>query len=533
MQSIAQELNALTLDPSGQAPGDQKKDSGSGSTAAGAELCFYDILLGSLAGSLSMEQKLKPPVVDAEIKSQPAEQKENNTQPPDSRADNSIQSTDRNTGKQIFEAAPEKASVKSEANPGRSVYNTVHTEQKVTKSNSRGAVAGDPKPSTISNHGDPQEKSAGPVSNNAAPKQASAKADTQTFDQSLPKPDVKAAMKIVSRELHQGEAKATDLKTQAVKTAGLPSSNNQVLQQKPLPQFQADASSNAAPKPAAGTTVELIMPDSKPVREAGHMELSQLMCRSVAKPVAASVRVAEVPQTTNQSANENAGGEQGRPAGESHQASSVEQQPVEAQNQTGPRNFASTMAARTAAQARPATSVAPAPVAAPASTATKAQQPMQAFRPERPAPLQQQIQQPQRVLNQVVRAAQFGLKEGRDEVKLLLKPQNLGWVKVKIAVEGQKVMARILVEREGVRDLLEHNLHSLNQALQNQNLKVSNIVIELLGENEQQAKESNEGKKQNQNQPKEEEITLPDEASESAPAPAEGMAEVALVDLTA
>jgi flagellar hook-length control protein FliK len=96
----------------------------------------------------------------------------------------------------------------------------------------------------------------------------------------------------------------------------------------------------------------------------------------------------------------------------------------------------------------------------------------------------------ERVINQVVRAASISVNQGREEIKLLLKPESLGWLKVKVSVEGQSVTARITVENEGVRDLLNANIKDLQQALNNQNLKVNQVVIELNSDAERQTRES-------------------------------------------
>jgi flagellar hook-length control protein FliK len=72
---------------------------------------------------------------------------------------------------------------------------------------------------------------------------------------------------------------------------------------------------------------------------------------------------------------------------------------------------------------------------------------------------------------------------GKEEMKILLKPEQLGWLKVKISVEGQRVVAHFSAENEFVRSLLESNMNQLQQALQNQNLKVTQISIDVADQN--------------------------------------------------
>ena len=101
--------------------------------------------------------------------------------------------------------------------------------------------------------------------------------------------------------------------------------------------------------------------------------------------------------------------------------------------------------------------------------------------------------QADKLLRQVVKATKITISRGREEMRMLLKPERLGWLKVRIAVEGQKVTARLVVENQGVRDLLESNVRNLHQALQSQNLKVSQIVVDLQGDGGSQLRESDGG----------------------------------------
>jgi flagellar hook-length control protein FliK len=118
------------------------------------------------------------------------------------------------------------------------------------------------------------------------------------------------------------------------------------------------------------------------------------------------------------------------------------------------------------------------------------------------APPTQQAVPAARVMQSVIRAARIVVGHGREEIKMLLKPDSLGWLKVKISVEDQKITARFTVEHEGVRELLESNVRQLQQSLQNSNLKVSQVVIELQGggEADKQAQESADGKHQGSQQ---------------------------------
>ena len=102
--------------------------------------------------------------------------------------------------------------------------------------------------------------------------------------------------------------------------------------------------------------------------------------------------------------------------------------------------------------------------------------------PKAQAPAQAQ---PSQVISQLIRAAKISMQNGREEMKILLKPEQLGWLKVKITVEGGRVTAHFGAENEFVRGVLEGNISQLQQALQNNNLRVNQIQIDVAGQQNQ------------------------------------------------
>lgn len=84
---------------------------------------------------------------------------------------------------------------------------------------------------------------------------------------------------------------------------------------------------------------------------------------------------------------------------------------------------------------------------------------------------------PAKIISQIVKAAKVTVNSGTQEMKLLLKPEELGWLKVKITMAEGKMTAHFGVENEAVKGLLENNLSQLQQALNGQNLKVNDINI--------------------------------------------------------
>jgi flagellar hook-length control protein FliK len=86
------------------------------------------------------------------------------------------------------------------------------------------------------------------------------------------------------------------------------------------------------------------------------------------------------------------------------------------------------------------------------------------------------------IIKQIVRSAKMNLQNGKQEMKLMLKPEHLGWLKVKMNVDGQKVTAVITAESEQVKGVLEKNIVQLQTSLQNSNLRVNQIVVEVSGQ---------------------------------------------------
>jgi flagellar hook-length control protein FliK len=65
----------------------------------------------------------------------------------------------------------------------------------------------------------------------------------------------------------------------------------------------------------------------------------------------------------------------------------------------------------------------------------------------------------------------LALKNGAHEVRLQLKPETLGEIKMQIRIEGDVVAARINVESQQVRQIVESNMQSLKDALAEHNLQ--------------------------------------------------------------
>jgi len=80
-------------------------------------------------------------------------------------------------------------------------------------------------------------------------------------------------------------------------------------------------------------------------------------------------------------------------------------------------------------------------------------------------------------LSQIVERAVLSLKKGQSEMKITLKPEFLGSVRMHVSTENQHVTVKIVTETHGVKAVIENNLGQLKADLQNQGLKVDSFDV--------------------------------------------------------
>jgi flagellar hook-length control protein FliK len=83
----------------------------------------------------------------------------------------------------------------------------------------------------------------------------------------------------------------------------------------------------------------------------------------------------------------------------------------------------------------------------------------------------------QSVLNQVSENLNAAIKSGITEVRIQLRPETLGEVQLKIRVEGDIVTARIQVESQQVKHIVESNLQNLKDSLSQQHLQAGSLEV--------------------------------------------------------
>jgi flagellar hook-length control protein FliK len=81
------------------------------------------------------------------------------------------------------------------------------------------------------------------------------------------------------------------------------------------------------------------------------------------------------------------------------------------------------------------------------------------------------------VFDQIVQRAAVHVKNDQGEMRIDLKPEFLGHVRLQIVTENQQITVRILTELPMVRDMIENNIQQLKSDLQQQGLRVERVEV--------------------------------------------------------
>lgn len=83
------------------------------------------------------------------------------------------------------------------------------------------------------------------------------------------------------------------------------------------------------------------------------------------------------------------------------------------------------------------------------------------------------------VMRQITERLISASKNGVHEVRLLLKPETLGDIRMSIQVEGDVVVARFSVENQQVKQIIESNLQNLRDSLAEHNLEAGTLDVNI------------------------------------------------------
>ncbi len=122
------------------------------------------------------------------------------------------------------------------------------------------------------------------------------------------------------------------------------------------------------------------------------------------------------------------------------------------------------------------------------------------------------------VMNQLAGKLHEAIKTGVTEIRLLLRPESLGEMRVKLTIDGDVVMGKIYVENQQVKHIIETNMQSLKDSLAQHNLQTGSFDVNVGGHGRDQMNELAHGQYSR---------PLADDATdEDAPAPPDANADL-------
>jgi len=84
------------------------------------------------------------------------------------------------------------------------------------------------------------------------------------------------------------------------------------------------------------------------------------------------------------------------------------------------------------------------------------------------------------VLKQVVEKSVSTLKSGQSEIRIDLKPESLGHLRLHVSMENQQVTVKILAENTQVKEMIERQAYLIKNELQHQGIKVDAVNVDML-----------------------------------------------------
>lgn len=85
------------------------------------------------------------------------------------------------------------------------------------------------------------------------------------------------------------------------------------------------------------------------------------------------------------------------------------------------------------------------------------------------------------IMTQIVDRAILERESGLDRVRIDLKPEFLGHVRMQVTTENNHVTLKILAELPAVREVMEQNIQQLKNELVNQGMQVESVHVDLFG----------------------------------------------------
>ena len=128
----------------------------------------------------------------------------------------------------------------------------------------------------------------------------------------------------------------------------------------------------------------------------------------------------------------------------------------------------------------PAVTISPRTAAAPDSTATVSFKQAPPAAPAGQTPLERFREM---AGNELVKATNMVLRDGGGEIRLVLKPESLGSVRVRMHIMDNAIEGKIVVDNQAVKQVIDGNLDSLMRALRAEGFQGASIQVSVGGQN--------------------------------------------------
>jgi len=84
---------------------------------------------------------------------------------------------------------------------------------------------------------------------------------------------------------------------------------------------------------------------------------------------------------------------------------------------------------------------------------------------------------------ELIRASQFVLRDGGGEIRLVLKPESLGSVRIRMNLVDNKIEGRIIVDTSAVKQVMDQNIDALSRALTAGGFQTASLEVSVGGQN--------------------------------------------------
>jgi flagellar hook-length control protein FliK len=84
---------------------------------------------------------------------------------------------------------------------------------------------------------------------------------------------------------------------------------------------------------------------------------------------------------------------------------------------------------------------------------------------------------------ELIRATNLVLRDGGGEIRLVLKPESLGSVRIRMNLVDNKIEGRIIVDTSAVKQVMDQNIDALSRALTAGGFQAASLEVSVGGQN--------------------------------------------------